>query len=114
LGRGAQKPDTLADEPQAGCRLDIWLYRTRFVKSRKLAVQLITKGKIRVTHSGKTERVKKPHFMVRPGQNVTFMRANQLITAQMISAGTRRGPAPEAQSLYHLLTSAQEHAKSRA
>ena len=114
MSKKAQKPERLADEADAGCRLDIWLFRARFVKSRKLASTLITKGKIRVSHSGKTERVKKPHFMLRPGHQVTFMRGNQLITAQMISAGTRRGPAPEAQSLYRLLTSGEEHAKSRA
>lgn len=82
------------------CRLDIWLYRTRLLKTRGLAAKLITKGKIRVRRNGLMERVKKPHTLIRPGNHVTFMRGMELISVEMVAAGTRRGPAPEAQKLY--------------
>ena len=82
------------------------------MKSRKLASQLISKGRIRLTRNGQTIRVKKPHHLIRSGQSITFMRGATLINVEMISAGTRRGPAPEAQSLYRLLTSETRDAKS--
>jgi len=83
-----------------GCRLDVWLYRTRIFKTRALATKMIQGGKIRVTRNGRTERIRKPGFTLKPGERVTFMRGKKLIDIEMISAGTRRGPAPEAQSLY--------------
>ncbi|MGB6231060.1 MAG: hypothetical protein WBF53_13145 [Litorimonas sp.] len=42
----------------------------------------------------------KPHFQVRPGDRVSFMRHRDLVHVEMIAPGTRRGPAPEARSLY--------------
>jgi len=82
------------------CRLDVWLYRTRLLKTRSGATKLINKGKVRVTRNGKTERTKKPHTLIRRGDGVTFMRGTYLIDVIMLGAGTRRGPAPEAQLLY--------------
>jgi len=84
------------------CRLDVWLYRTRLFKTRSLAAKNIQKGKIRITRHGKTQRTTKPHLLLRQGDGVTFMRGSKLVQVQMISAGTRRGPAPEAQGLYHI------------
>jgi len=88
------------DEACNACRLDVWLYRTRLLKTRSGATKLIQKGKIRITRNGRTERTKKPHTLIRPGDGVTFMRGSALIDVVMIGAGTRRGPAPEAQQLY--------------
>lgn len=89
------------DEPQSdGCRLDVWLFRTRIFKTRSLATKMILNGKIRITRNGRTERVKKPGLCLKPGEHVIFMRGKHLKQIEMISAGTRRGPAPEAQSLY--------------
>ena len=61
---------------------------------------MILGGKIRITRNGRTERIRKPGLTLKPGEHVTFMRGPKLIDIEMISAGTRRGPAPEAQSLY--------------
>ncbi len=99
MGRRERNPsDTLNDSD--ACRLDIWLVRTRLLKTRGLAAKLISKGKIRVRRNGQMDRVKKPHALVRPGDHVTFMRGTELISVEMVAAGTRRGPAPEAQKLY--------------
>lgn len=91
-------------EPEAveneSCRLDVWLFRTRLLKTRSLATKMILAGKIRITRNGRTERIKKPGLCLKPGERVTFMRGSQLMQVEMISPGTRRGPAPEAQSLY--------------
>jgi len=80
--------------------LDVWLYRTRLQKTRSGAARLISAGKVRLTRNGRTERTKKPHTLIRPGDSVTFMRGAELLCVTMLDAGTRRGPAPEAQSLY--------------
>lgn len=61
---------------------------------------MILDGKIRLTRNGQTERVKKSGQHLKPGEQVTFMRGPKLIQIEMLSAGTRRGPAAEAQSLY--------------
>ena len=61
---------------------------------------MILGGKIRITRNGRTERIRKPGFTLKPGEHVTFMRGSKLMDIEMISPGTRRGPAPEAQSLY--------------
>jgi len=83
--------------------LDLWLYRTRLQKTRTGAARLISKGKVRITRNGATERTKKPHTLIRPGDSVTFMRGTELLSIRMKSPGTRRGPAPEAQTLYERL-----------
>jgi len=72
-------------------------------KTRTGAAKLISTGKVRITRHGKTERIKKPHTLIRPGDGVTFMRGTQLLSVKMIEAGTRRGPAKEAQTLYEVL-----------
>lgn len=64
---------------------------------------MITAGKIRITRNGQTERTKKPHTLIRPGDGLTFMRGAELLSIRMKAPGTRRGPAPEAQSLYERL-----------
>jgi len=83
--------------------LDIWLYRTRLLKTRSLAARMISSGKVRLTRNGQTDRTKKPHTLIRPGDSVTFMRGTELLCVRMSSAGTRRGPAIEAQTLYERL-----------
>ena len=83
--------------------MDVWLYRTRLLKTRTGAARLITEGKIRLTRNGQTDRTKKPHTLIRPGDGVTFMRGAELLSVRMMAPGTRRGPAPEAQTLYERL-----------
>jgi len=99
LGRRVNKAEIEAPFGEA-CRLDVWLFRTRLVKTRSLATKMILGGKVRITRNGKTERTRKPGLHLKAGEHITFMRGSQLIHVEMIAAGTRRGPAPEAQSLY--------------
>lgn len=97
-GRAEKPAQAYADIDS--CRLDVWLFRTRLFKTRNLATKMIVGGKIRITRNGRTERIKKPSMVLKPGEQVTFMRGSKLVQIEMISAGTRRGPAAEAQSLY--------------
>lgn len=91
-------------------RLDIWIWRARFVKSRALAAKLIRDGKVRLTRDGHTVRAQKPNTAVRTGDIVTMTRPHGLIVAKMIAAGERRGPALEAQTLYDLLPETEQTA----
>ena len=101
ISLGQRIKNTESEQPSnEACRLDVWLFRTRLLKTRSLATKMILGGKIRVTRHGKTERTQKPGLCLKPGEQVTFMRGSQLIHVEMVAAGTRRGPAPEAQSLY--------------
>lgn len=83
-------------------RLDIWLYRTRLIKTRALATRQVTKGKIRLTRDGRTERITKPHYQVRIGDQITLMRGGHLVQLTVAGLPTRRGPASEAQDCYRL------------
>lgn len=83
--------------------MDVWLYRTRLLKTRTGAARMIASGKIRLTRNGETTRTRKPHTLVRPGDGVSFMRGAELLSVKMRGPGTRRGPAPEAQTLYERL-----------
>jgi len=64
---------------------------------------MIASGKIRLTRNGETQRTRKPHTLIRPGDGVSFMRGSELLSVRMTAPGTRRGPAPEARTLYERL-----------
>jgi ribosome-associated heat shock protein Hsp15 len=77
-------------------RLDKWLWQARFVKTRSLAAQLCTSGRLRVGR----EIVSKPHRLVRIGDILTFPAGGQVRTVRVVALGSRRGPAEEARRLY--------------
>lgn len=81
-------------------RLDIWLFRTRLLKTRALAARMIRTGRVRMTRNGKSERILKPHAKVRSGDIITFMREKNLVYIEVLSNPHRRGPSPEARSHY--------------
>ena len=80
----------------ASLRLDKWLWRARFLKSRTLATKLCQSGKFRV--NGKL--VKKAHAAVRSGDVLTFPLGPHTRLIKVLELGARRGPAKEAQLLY--------------
>ena len=81
-------------------RLDIWLWRARFYKTRALASKQIAARGVRVTRLGQTRRVDKPGATVRTGDVVTFGKAGAIRTVEILALGARRGPADEARALY--------------
>lgn len=88
-------------------RLDIFLFRSRLIKTRALAGKLISSGKVRLTRgpildSSLTERIKKPHTTVRPGDGISFMRGQTLLDITICAIPERRGPAAEARTCYAL------------
>ncbi|MDE9449143.1 RNA-binding S4 domain-containing protein [Aliiroseovarius sp. Z3] len=77
-------------------RADKWLWHARFFKTRGLATKLIAAGHLRVN----SDKVSKPSFGVGAGDVLTFPQGRQVRVIRILALSTRRGPAPEAQSLY--------------
>lgn len=77
-------------------RADKWLWHARFFKTRGLATKLIAAGHLRVN----SDKVSKPSFGVGPGDVLTFPQGRGVRVIRILALSTRRGPAPEAQSLY--------------
>ncbi len=83
-------------EADPGLRIDKWLWRARFFKSRTLATAFCGSGRLRLNG----DLSHKAHATVRPGDVLTFPLGPRIRVVRVIALGTRRGPAPEARSLY--------------
>jgi len=82
-------------------RIDKWLWHARFYKTRSLAQQAANSGILRLNNA----RVEKPSVTVRPGDVLTVPRGQREVAVVRVQAlGLRRGPAPEAQGLYEVLS----------
>ena len=81
-------------------RLDRWLFFSRAAKSRTLAQKLIEAGVVRVN----AERTTEADRQVGPGDVLTMTLNRRLLVWRVLAAGTRRGPATEAATLYEDLT----------
>jgi ribosome-associated heat shock protein Hsp15 len=86
-------------------RVDRWLWFTRLFKSRTLAASFVTDGKLRLNG----ERISKPSRNVKPGDVLTFPLGHHVRVIKVLTPGTRRGPAPEAQTLYEDLAPPEAH-----
>ncbi|SDY90101.1 heat shock protein Hsp15 [Citreimonas salinaria] len=77
-------------------RIDKWLWQARFFKTRSLAAKTVGTGRCRVNGTP----VAKPAFCVSPGDVLTFPQAHDMRVIRVEALGVRRGPAPEARTLY--------------
>lgn len=75
-------------------------------KTRGLAGEQVGRGRVRVTRAGRTARVAKPHYGVRPGDVLSLARAGELIVLEITALPARRGPAAEARACYSRLVDA--------
>jgi ribosome-associated heat shock protein Hsp15 len=82
------------------CRVDVWLWRARFAKTRALAAAFVESGAVRLTHNGSQTRLDKPSRSVHVGDLLRFARNGRVTTLRIEALGERRGPATEAQGLY--------------
>lgn len=85
------------------CRADVWLWRARFFKTRSLAARIIEEGGVRLARGGARSPLDKPSCPLRPGDVLTFSQGPRWLAVKVEALGERRGPAPEAQTLYSLL-----------
>ncbi len=88
---------------EARLRIDKWLWQARFFKTRSLAAKQVSGGHVRVNGN----RVVKPAHSVGPGDVLTFTQGRIVRVVRVEKLGERRGPAPEAQTLYSDLTEKQ-------
>jgi ribosome-associated heat shock protein Hsp15 len=86
---------TRADESVHGLRLDKWLWFARFFKSRSLATDAVSGGRVHVNGA----RVK-PARDVQVGDTVSVTRDEVRFEVVVQMLPTRRGPASEAQAAY--------------
>lgn len=91
-------------ESRPTIRVDKWLWYARFFKTRGLATKLVAAGHVRVN----SVKIGKASHAVGPDDVLTFPQGNGVRIVKVVQIGTRRGPAPAAQTLYEDLTPAQE------
>jgi ribosomal 50S subunit-recycling heat shock protein len=84
------------------CRIDVWLWRARFLKTRSQAAAFADDGKVR------RARLHKAGTLVRPGDVLVFALGGRPIQARIKALGARRGPPAEAQALYELVEEAEK------
>ncbi len=82
------------------CRIDVWLWRARFAKTRTLAAAMVERGAVRLTHKGVQTRLDKASRSVHVGDTLVFALEGRLVDLTIRALGERRGPAEEARTLY--------------
>ena len=83
-------------------RIDKWLWRARFCKTRALAQTRASGGHIRLNG----RRVEKPGTSIRAGDIMTLSARGHVVVLRVLALGERRGPAAEAQALYEIIEDA--------
>ncbi|HHZ09623.1 MAG TPA: RNA-binding S4 domain-containing protein [Rhizobiales bacterium] len=89
-------------EGPARQRLDKWLFFARVAKSRTLAAKLVESGHVRVNR----DKAAQAAHMVKPGDVLTIGLDRRVLVYRVVDTGLRRGPAPEAATLYEDLSPA--------
>lgn len=89
-------PDT---EDRDWQRLDKWLWCARFMKARSDCARLVQGGLVRINR----QATEKAHARLRPGDVLTLPLHGRVKVIEVLALATRRGPAPEAQTLYREL-----------
>jgi len=90
-------------EPVQKLRIDKWLWHARFFKTRSLAAKVVSAGKLRVNG----QPISKPAYAVSFEDVLTFPQADDVRVVKVLAMGERRGPAPEARTLYEDLAPPQ-------
>ena len=84
-----------SEHPAPRARIDRWLFAVRLFKSRSLAAEAVSGGKVHVNGS----RVRPAHGL-RPGDRVSFHRGAVDFECHVAAIPERRGPAREAVVCY--------------
>ena len=80
-------------------RLDKWLFHARFYRTRPLAQAATQAGRVRLNGL----KIDKPGHALKPGDVLTLGKGAQVIAVRVLALAERRGPAPQARSLYEVL-----------
>ncbi len=87
-------------------RIDTWLWAARFFKTRSLAAQAVTVGKILLND----QPCKKPGKTVKPGDRLCINRSEEIFVLTVTALLRQRGSATIAQTLF---TESPEHHAAR-
>jgi len=85
---------------EEACRVDVWLWRARFFKTRSMSAKFVEEGRVRLTRSGQETRLDKPSRSVKVGDTLVFAVGGRLTAVTVEAFGERRGPPAEARTLY--------------
>jgi ribosome-associated heat shock protein Hsp15 len=77
-------------------RLDKWLWCARFMRQRADCARLVAQGSIRINR----QPTEKAHAKLRVGDVLTLPVHGTVRVLRVAALGVRRGPAPEARTLY--------------
>jgi ribosome-associated heat shock protein Hsp15 len=90
--------------PEAGIRLDKFLWCARIVKTRGLARQMVEQGIVRLNRA----RIVKPGHDIHIGDVLTFVWSERLHVWRVRALPRRRGTALEARLLYDEISAPTE------
>ena len=91
-------------------RIDKWLFFARVAKSRSIAQKMVADGRVRVN----AEKIEAASTNVKVGDVLTVALDRRVLVLEILAPGTRRGPAPEARTLYEDRTAPREKRPERA
>jgi len=100
---GPAQPAPPMGSHSESCRIDVWLWRARFCKTRALAAKRVADGEVAVARQGERVVIDKPSRHIRPGDDLTLTFNGRTTTLRVQVVGERRGPASEARALYALI-----------
>jgi ribosome-associated heat shock protein Hsp15 len=90
-------------------RLDKWLWAARFFKTRSLAAEAISGGKVQVS-----EQRAKPARLIRMGDRIRIRKGDLLWEVTVRGLSSVRRPAPEAVLLYEETLESKAHRDQEA
>jgi ribosome-associated heat shock protein Hsp15 len=107
----ANKPDDsdASDSGPGAARIDRWLFGVRLFKSRSVAAEAVSGGKVHVNDA----RVR-PSHSVRPGDLISFNRGAVDFECHVVAIPQRRGPAKEAMTCYSETDASRERREQHA
>lgn len=92
-----------------GQRIDLFLWYTRFAKTRSAAQAIAEAGTLRLDG----RRIDRAHACVRVGSVLAFPLHGRVRVIRVEALPLRRGPAPEAQGCYAELDPARDAARAK-
>lgn len=71
-------------------RLDKWLWCARLFRTRQAAAAFVAEHGARLTRNGQAQRVEKPGFSLKQGDEIAFMLGDRLIVVRVVGFSERR------------------------